>query len=197
MNYLCGYASAEIEIKKSRFLAEAFPVSSQEEARKILKEQKAKYSTASHVVHAFVIGKNASILGCSDDGEPSGTAGRPLLEVLKGTGITNWILTVTRWFGGTLLGTGGLVKAYTEAAKTVLLQLECAELVPVVDFTIKTDYKTHERIIRELEQFKTIVLTEDFDTAVTMHCRVQEEFFEPLRAAVLECSAGTARFCGL
>ena len=76
-----------------------------------VKSQKAKYADATHVVHAFVIGPGAEVMGMSDDGEPSGTAGRPALDVLRGRGCTNTVLTITRWFGGTLLGTGGLVKA--------------------------------------------------------------------------------------
>ncbi len=116
MDILVEYAQNEIFIKNSRFLAEAFPVNSQQEARDCLKEQKLKYKEATHVVHAFVVGEQGEVLGCSDDGEPSGTAGKPALAVLKGAGITNLIITITRWFGGTLLGTGGLVKAYGDSA---------------------------------------------------------------------------------
>ena len=89
-------------------------------ARDLVKAQKSKYADATHVVHAFVIGSGAEILGMSDDGEPSGTAGRPTLDVLKGRGCTNTLITITRWFGGTLLGTGGLVKAYSGGAKQVI-----------------------------------------------------------------------------
>ena len=120
MEVLSEYASAELEIKKSRFLAEAFPVSSQSEARNLLKAQKERYDDATHVVHGLVLGNAAEILGMSDDGEPAGTAGRPVLDVVKGRGCTNILVTVTRWFGGTLLGTGGLVKAYGDSAKAVL-----------------------------------------------------------------------------
>ena len=93
---------------------------SQNQARELIKSQKAKYADATHVVHAFIIGTSAEIMGMSDDGEPSGTAGRPALDVLKGRKCTNLVLTVTRWFGGTLLGTGGLVKAYSGGAKQVI-----------------------------------------------------------------------------
>ena len=109
MNCILEHFQTELVIKHSRFIAEVFPVENQAAARELLKEQKQKYFDSTHVVHAFVIGKNAEILGMSDDGEPSGTAGRPVLDVLKGSGCTNIILTVTRYFGGTLLGTGGLV----------------------------------------------------------------------------------------
>ena len=112
--------SSEIIIKGSRFLAESFIISSQNQVREILKSQKQKYSDSTHVVHAFVAGKNGEIMGMSDDGEPSGTAGRPMLDVLKGRNCTNLLITVTRWFGGTLLGTGGLVHAYGDCTKSVL-----------------------------------------------------------------------------
>ena len=101
-------ASAELIIKGSRFLSEVFIIQNQAEVRTIIKEQKNKYSDATHVCHAFISGKNAEVMGMSDDGEPGGTAGRPMLDVLKGRPVTNILVTVTRWFGGTLLGTGGL-----------------------------------------------------------------------------------------
>ena len=111
---------AELMIKGSRFLAELTPVESHAEARETLKAFKQKYADATHVCHAFVAGLGREIMGMSDDGEPSGTAGRPMLDVVKGRNVTNLLLTVTRWFGGTLLGTGGLVKAYGDSAKLVL-----------------------------------------------------------------------------
>lgn len=148
------YCSTELIIKKSRFLTELFAVESQEEGRHLLKLQKEKYAGASHVVHAFVIGKTCGILGCSDDGEPPGTAGRPVLEVLKNSGITNLMVTVTRWFGGTLLGTGGLVKAYSESAKAVLEKCITKELVEEICFTLHCSYKDFESIKRRLEEFK-------------------------------------------
>ena len=124
MKILTEYISFEENIKGSRFLSELFPCTSQSDARELIKTQKAKYADATHVVHAFIIGQNAEIMGMSDDGEPSGTAGRPTLDVLKGSGCTNLIITITRWFGGTLLGTGGLVKAYSGGAKKVMEEAE-------------------------------------------------------------------------
>ena len=116
MNVPLEEATAELNVKNSRFISEVFPVSSQADAREKLHELKKKYSDATHVVHAFVVGASGEVNGMSDDGEPSGTAGRPVLDVLKGSGLTNILLTVTRYFGGTLLGTGGLVHAYSDSA---------------------------------------------------------------------------------
>ena len=132
-------ASAEIEVKRSRFLAEIFPVFSQKEARELLKAQKEKHKGATHVVHAFAVG-SSQVCGCSDDGEPSGTAGRPVLNALKGACLTDCMITVTRWFGGTLLGTGGLVRAYTDAAKAALAAAKTRERVPLLHFAARVPY---------------------------------------------------------
>ena len=143
METLIKNVYSETIVKGSRFLSELLPCESQAEAREILKSQKTKYADATHVVHAFIVGKNAEVMGMSDDGEPGGTAGRPVLDVLKGSGCTNVILTVTRWFGGTLLGTGGLVKAYGNGAKDVIEKARAEnafeELVEKSTFKFKTD----------------------------------------------------------
>lgn len=112
--------TGEITEKKSRFLANVFPVENEEEAAVIIEETKKKYWDARHNCYAYIIGQNPGTSKCSDDGEPSGTAGRPILEVLSGAGVSNVLLIVTRYFGGTLLGTGGLVRAYSAAAKAGL-----------------------------------------------------------------------------
>ena len=118
--FIIPAASAEITVKKSVFRADVFYTEQAQTARDIVKQQKERYRDARHVVHAFAVGETVAILGCRDDGEPAGTAGQPVLSVVKGSGITNMLITVTRWFGGILLGTGGLVKAYASAAKTAL-----------------------------------------------------------------------------
>ena len=112
--------TGEITEKKSRFLANVFPVENEEEAAVIIEETKKKYWDARHNCYAYIIGQNPGTSKCSDDGEPSGTAGRPILEVLSGAGVSNVLLIVTRYFGGTLLGIGGLVRAYSAAAKAGL-----------------------------------------------------------------------------
>lgn len=109
--------TGEYTEKKSRFIATLRPVSSLNEATDFIEEMKKKYWDARHNCYAFVIGDNNEITRCSDDGEPSGTAGRPMLEVLMGEGIHNAVVVVTRYFGGVLLGTGGLVRAYQAAVK--------------------------------------------------------------------------------
>ena len=105
-------AEAEIEVKKSRFIAIAIPANSLEDVKKAVQQVRSEHPDATHVVHAAVIGKAGTIYSSSDDKEPKNTAGRPALEVVKGSGITDIAVCIVRYFGGTLLGTGGLVKAY-------------------------------------------------------------------------------------
>ena len=119
-------AEAELVEKKSRFIATVRPVSSEEEAIAFIDEMKKKYYDARHNCSAFIIGSNAQMTRSSDDGEPSGTAGKPMLEVLLGSGIRNIAAVVTRYFGGTLLGTGGLVRAYSGVLKEALEGCETA-----------------------------------------------------------------------
>ncbi len=181
---------SETTVKKSRFLAEVFPVENQEAARALLKEQKARYPDAAHVVHAFAVGPDGLIQGCSDDGEPSGTAGRPVLEVLKGSNTTNILLTVTRWFGGTLLGTGGLVKAYGEAAKAVLESALTRPLIAEVRFTVTLGYDNHEKLCRALAAHGARDLIEDYGTDVTLSATADASLWPALRDLVTELTGG-------
>ena len=190
MNVLTEYAQTSIEVKKSRFLAEAFVITSQAEARALLKEQKTKYQDATHVVHAFISGLNAEVSGCSDDGEPSGTAGRPVLEVLKGRNCTNIMITVTRWFGGTLLGTGGLVKAYGDAAKAVLELCKTEEYVPKVQFEFDAPYSAYEQIKLILKQYSAENITEDFAENIHIAGIIPEANKDNLKKHIFDFSNG-------
>lgn len=166
MKVLLEEERAELIIKNSRFIAETFVVTNQAEARNKLHEIKEQYFDATHVVHAFIVGKAGETCGMSDDGEPSGTAGRPVLDVLKGTGITNILLTVTRYFGGTLLGTGGLVHAYGDSAKEVLAKVKTEELVEKVHFLFDADYSLYESIKRSYPSYNISRLTEEYTSSV-------------------------------
>lgn len=194
MEILKSYISYEETIKGSRFLSELFPCDSQAAARELVKSQKAKYADATHVVHAFVIGPGAEVMGMSDDGEPSGTAGRPALDVLRGRGCTNTVLTITRWFGGTLLGTGGLVKAYGNGAKGVLAAADEAglfeELVSKKPFSFTTDYSLYKIIKITLEQFHIYNLAEDFATGITLNGEIRENEFEIFSKKLMDLSNG-------
>ena len=194
MNILSKYVCFEESIKNSRFLSELIPCTSQSQAREIIKEQKKKYADSTHVVHAFVVGNGAEICGMSDDGEPSGTAGRPVLDVLKGKNCTNVILTVTRWFGGTLLGTGGLVKAYSGGAKQVL---EVAEdqnafepLVQKKSFKITLDYSLLKPIKIRMENYHFFDVEEIFDTQVHVQGQIKEDEYSGFTKEIFEFSNG-------
>lgn len=194
MNILSKYVCFEESIKNSRFLSELIPCTSQSQAREIIKEQKKKYADSTHVVHAFVVGNGAEICGMSDDGEPSGTAGRPVLDVLKGKNCTNVILTVTRWFGGTLLGTGGLVKAYSGGAKQVL---EVAEeqnafepLVQKKSFKITLDYSLLKPIKIRMENYHFFDVEEIFDTQVHIQGQIKEDEYSGFTKEIFEFSNG-------
>lgn len=143
-------AEAEIEIKKSRFIALAQRVSGAEEVRRRIKETRELHPGANHVVHAFVT-SGGDIFGMSDDREPKGTAGRPVLEVVRGSGIDNLLVMVVRYFGGTKLGTGGLVKAYTEAAQAVLKVLPTRPLIESISFRVVLSYDQYEPIKKSLD----------------------------------------------
>ena len=189
MKILKSKVQTETIVKGSRFLAEAIPCQKQEEARSILKAQKEKYSDATHVVHAFMLGKAGEVMGMSDDGEPGGTAGRPVLDVLKGSGATDIMLTVTRWFGGTLLGTGGLVKAYGGAAKELLSKCQeigaLEEYVPKKDFSFECDYTLYKSVKRAFDEFSIDGLSEDYSDKVYVKGRIPKSeaaaFFEKVK----------------
>lgn len=185
-----GYASAEQMIKGSRFLSELFVVSGQAEVREKIKDQKQKYSDATHVCHAFICGKNAEIMGMSDDGEPGGTAGRPMLDVLKGRNVTNLLVTVTRWFGGTLLGTGGLVHAYGDGAKIVLEAAEFEELVEKTCFSFRCDYQQYQIVKKILENFVLYETSEEFNEEILVTGKIAESDFAALKERIFDSSNG-------
>lgn len=180
MKILLEYQKNTQIIKNSRFIAEAFCILSPLEAREKIQEQKKKYFDSSHVCHAFVAGENGEFNGMSDDGEPSGTAGRPMLDVLKGSGITNILVTITRYFGGTLLGTGGLVRAYSDGIKALLSLCKTEELVKKLDFSFVADYSVYEEIKRHFSKFNISQLNEDFSSNVKLNGKIwasqKEEF---------------------
>ena len=194
MDILTRPVQFEETIKGSRFLSELFPCDSQAAARELIKAQKAKYADATHVVHAFVIGPGAEVMGMSDDGEPSGTAGRPVLDVLKGRECTNTLLTVTRWFGGTLLGTGGLVKAYSGGAKAVLekavKEQSFEELVAKAPFSFSCDYNLYKLIKNNMQNFHLYEVTEDFATDISIKGFIREDEKESLSGKLLNLSNG-------
>lgn len=194
MDILEQSVSFEETIKGSRFLSELIVCETQAQARELIKAQKTKYNDATHVCHAFITGNGGEVMGMSDDGEPSGTAGRPILDVLKGRGCTNTMLTVTRWFGGTLLGTGGLVKAYSGGAKAVISKAnELNAFVPLIEkkaFSFSVDYSSHKLVKKLMENYTLYNVTENFDTSVTLSGEIAATDFDSFAGMLLEQSNG-------
>ena len=183
---------AEITVKKSVFRAEVFYTDNAQEAKETVKRQKDQYRDARHVVHAFVIGESGAVLGCSDDGEPAGTAGQPVLAVLKGSGITNILVTVTRWFGGTLLGTGGLVKAYSTAAKEVLGKVHTEPLIQKAEFTCECSYENHNPLLRAAAHLPISFAQTEFAQTVRLSGSIPLEYCNELAQLVTEITKGAS-----
>lgn len=190
MNILTGTAQAEITVKKSVFRAEVFYTEQAQEAREIIKRQKERYRDARHVVHAFVIGENGEIHGCSDDGEPPGTAGQPVLALLKGSGITNILVTVTRWFGGVLLGTGGLVKAYSDAVKAVLAEVTAEPLVKKARFVCECRYEDHTKVRHSAAALPAEFSDTEFSQSVILRGSIPVEYTEAFARLITEVTRG-------
>lgn len=143
---LAAPAQAELVEKKSRFIGYAAPVESEEAAQTFLQEIRTRHRDATHNCYAYQVGEHNEFQRSSDDGEPSGTAGRPILEVVKGSGLTNVIVVVTRYFGGTLLGTGGLVRAYSASAAAALAAGEQVRLIPAAELSLTVEYQSWQRL---------------------------------------------------
>jgi uncharacterized YigZ family protein len=140
--------------KKSRFIATIAPVESVEEAEAFIEKMKKKYWDARHNCHAFTVGEDMPLSRCSDDGEPSGTAGKPMLEVLLGRELHNVAVVVTRYFGGTLLGTGGLVRAYTQAVQEGLSHCKIVEKCVGCLFVLDMEYTDLGKVQYQLAEMK-------------------------------------------
>ncbi|MBQ7840283.1 MAG: YigZ family protein [Lachnospiraceae bacterium] len=182
----------ELVEKKSRFIATVRPVESEEEAVAFIEEMKKKYWDARHNCSAFVIGKKAELTRCSDDGEPSGTAGRPMLEVLLGEGIRNIAVVVTRYFGGTLLGTGGLVRAYSGAVKEGLNACLIGTMRYGVRLLIDTDYNGIGKIQYILGQKGIAPEDTSYTDRVVVQVLLAAELADGLKKEITEATSARA-----
>ncbi len=182
--------TGEYEEKKSRFIATLKPVCSEEEAAAFITEIKKKYWDARHNCSAYIIGKRGEMTRCSDDGEPSGTAGRPMLEVLSGSGVTNAAVVVTRYFGGTLLGTGGLVRAYTKAVKEGLENSKLGKVSEGLELEIIADYNDVSKITYALEQKDITPVSTEYAADVTFRLKVRKDEAGDIEKELTESTAG-------
>jgi len=187
-------ARAEILVANSRFIASLAPADSTEAARAYIAAIRHELPDATHHVPAFILGGgNATTEYCSDDGEPSGTSGRPLLAVLKGSGLGNAVVVVTRYFGGTLLGTGGLVKAYTEAGKAVLATVRRAALVETHRVSLTLPYHLFDRARTVLSDTGATTVSENFAEDVNLVIDVAIEDYQEFVSRLSQISSGGAR----
>jgi uncharacterized YigZ family protein len=192
--YKAVYKGGEGEIveKKSRFIASVIPIETEGEAITFIEATKKKYWDAAHNCSAFVVGLNNEIQRCSDDGEPSQTAGRPMLDVLIGEGLHNTAVVVTRYFGGTLLGTGGLVRAYSKATQEGIKNCIISEKKYGVRLAIGTDYNEIGKIQYILGQRGISVLSSDYTDKVLMNVVVPIREVEELKEVIIEVTSGLA-----
>ena len=182
----------ETLVVNSRFIASLKPVFSVEEARQFVAQIRAEFADASHNVPAYLVGFGSSVIAhCSDDGEPSGTAGRPALAVLQGSGLGDTAVVVTRYFGGTKLGKGGLVRAYSDAVRAVLEALPLARKVQTHNVMIVVPYNWFDRLRLLIGEHGGLILDEDFAADVTVSARFAVADFTGFQAALSQASHGS------
>lgn len=191
--YVYKGGQGEITEKKSRFIATVRPVESEDEAVSFINETKKKYWDARHNCSAFVIGKRQELTRCSDDGEPAGTAGRPMLDVLLKENIHNAAVVVTRYFGGVLLGTGGLVRAYQQATKAGLSASEIIEKKDGAVLFIRTDYTGIGRLQYLFAQEKITVMDTAYEADVLVKAVIPENNKKRIEKTIIEQTNGTAK----
>ncbi len=191
--YVYKGGQGEITEKKSRFIATVRPVESDDEAVSFINETKKKYWDARHNCSAFVIGKRQELTRCSDDGEPAGTAGRPMLDVLLKENIHNAAVVVTRYFGGVLLGTGGLVRAYQQATKAGLSASEIIEKKDGAVLFIRTDYTGIGRLQYLFAQEKITVMDTAYEADVLVKAVIPENDKKRIEKTIIEQTNGTAK----
>ncbi|MEG0250553.1 MAG: YigZ family protein [Peptostreptococcus sp.] len=186
------YGIDEFTIEKSVFIGQAKPIESEEEARAFIDEMKSKYKDATHNVWAYTVGENMNIQRYSDDGEPQGTAGIPSLEIIKKEDLRNVVLVVTRYFGGTKLGAGGLVRAYTKGAKIGLEAGKIVEKKPFIEIDISIEYTLLGKMQNELanRSYKVKDIEYTDDVKIIVYC--EEERIDDLKSLATEFSSGSA-----
>jgi uncharacterized YigZ family protein len=185
--------TGEIEEKKSRFIASIQPVNSEEDAITFFNKKKKEYWDARHNCTAFTIGENHENTRCNDDGEPSGTAGRPMLDVLLREDVHNVAVVVTRYFGGTLLGTGGLVRAYQKAVQEGLKNSVILERCKGRCMTIVTDYTGLGKIQYILASGQITTLDTEYTDGVRIHVMVPDHQLSTLREQITQGTSGQAK----
>jgi len=183
--------STELRILNSRFIATIAPAFSVSEAKTFIREIRHLYPDASHNVPVYQIGSGSTIIAhSSDNGEPSGTAGRPALSVLTGSGLGDAVMVITRYFGGTKLGTGGLIKAYSESARSVIQAVPKAKKVIIHRCQIIGPYNLYEQIVRTLKKAGSNIDHEEFTEQVIIHFSVPYRAYDMLSRQITNITKG-------
>lgn len=185
-------ASDEFYVNKSRFIGHGCPCGTEEAALSFLAETRAAYKDASHNCYAYVIGENMGVMRYSDDGEPGGTAGMPIIEVLKARAVTNLCVVVTRYFGGILLGAGGLVRAYAKAAALALDTCGVGAMHPTARCLVDVKYPMLGRLERYLDAAPVIVEDKSFTDVVTVTYVIRCADEEKIAAEIVDLTEGDA-----
>lgn len=191
MSSVRGESYAEYVIKKSKFIARAVHITTEEEAQAYLRDGKKQYWDARHNCYAYQLGMNFEKQKSSDDGEPSGTAGKPILEVLKNKGLTNTLIVVTRYFGGIKLGTGGLIRAYGTAAVAALDNAIIEDYIDCRILYLQTDYSFLSATERLLPDFEAVITKRDFADFVGLTVGVPEDKADECLLALRDKTNGT------
>jgi len=186
-----GEATVELVIKNSRFIGRAAYTPTVNHAKAFIEQVKSEYPNYTHAVYAFAVGYGATVThGMSDAGEPSGTAGRPALAVVKGSNLGDVAVVIVRYFGGTKLGTGGLVKAYTETAQLALAELPVTEKVERTTVLVAINYSWYEQVKRLVEAYHGQIDDEEFTTEITLTLTFIVDDLPPFAAGLLELTGG-------
>lgn len=186
---LLGMGESLLEERKSTFLGYAKPIDNEQEAIEFINEIRHKHADARHNVYAYVLDKN-NIVRYSDDGEPQGTAGIPVLEVLRKNGIKNAVVVVTRYFGGILLGTGGLERAYSACAKLAVDEAGILTLEPFEQLVFDVDYSLYQKVQYEMDKFEIILDEVAFMEKVNVKLAIKAEQADRFCERIREFSAG-------
>lgn len=184
---------SEVIVKKSRFIGITYPVNTPEEAADFVNSIKKKYYDARHNCYAYVIGDKREQIKFSDDGEPGGTAGKPMLDVLLGSGITNIVVVVTRYFGGTLLGTGGLVRAYSDAAKEAVENSTTYTVERKIRLKVETDYTSFQSLERLFKSKDNVTFETEYSDKILMNVGIPVDLAEEIEKSVTEITSGKAK----
>lgn len=186
------YGKDEIIINKSRFIGHAMPVENEEDALEFIGKIKEEYKDATHNVYAYVLGENNNIQRFSDDGEPSGTAGIPVLEVIKKEDLRKVAVVVTRYFGGIKLGAGGLIRAYTKGAKIGLEAGIIVDKIPHRKLKIRINYTSYGLIENFLNQGGYIINKIEYDDGVNIYVYIKQQDLEAFTKKILNLTSGNA-----